>query len=394
MDLQEVKYPVLDGEPERVMRELRRRSPVVTVTLWNGQRVWLVTRLAEARQALTDPRLSTDARHPNFPFLNPAQSTSNRPRGPARVNSDRHAIIRKLLAGSFTARAARRWRRTAHKIAEDQLAMMLRNGPPADLVAGFAMPVPLRLICSILGLPEQDLEFIERVAPDTVARARQPAQRALGELHAFIEEVVRRNETAPQDGLVGQLVSEFLRTGAVTRKELADTLLILMVAGHVTTTGTIGLSVLSLLEEPARYRAIREDPGLIVPMVEEFLRLQSVISDGVPRVAEHDLMLGGVNIRAGEAVVISLASANRDETVFAGPDEPQPHRADVFRHIAFGWGAHRCLGQHLARMEVRVALATLAGTVPTLRLADPAGQVRHTHPDRHITGLYELPVTW
>jgi len=394
MELQNVTYPVLDGEPEQVIRQLRRHSPVIAVVLWNGRRAWLVTRLAEARQALTEPGLSSDASDPNFPSLNPAQAVANRPGGLARVAEDRHAVLRGLLAGSFTARAVQRWRRTAQQIVADQLAVMLRNGPPTDFVTGFALPVPLRMICAILGVSAKDTDIIERVAPGTVTRADRSTAPALTELRVFVEDMVRQNQTQPRAGLIGQLVSEHSRTGAITRDELVDTLLVLMVAGHLTTAGTIGLSVLSLLEEPSRYRAIQADPGLVVPLVEEFLRLQTVVSDGVPRVAKQDLELAGVTIRAGDAVVISLASANRDERVFAGPDELQPDRAGVFQHIAFGWGAHRCLGQHLARMEVRVALATLAGTVPTLRLAVPAGQVRSTHADRHMKGLYELPVAW
>ena len=129
MDLQNVTYPVLDREPERVIRELRRHSPVVPVTLWNGRRAWLVTRLAEACQALTEPALSSDGSNPNFPSLNPAQDTANRQSGVARVDADRHAALRGLLAGSFTVRAVRRWRRTAQQIAADQLAAMLRSGP-------------------------------------------------------------------------------------------------------------------------------------------------------------------------------------------------------------------------------------------------------------------------
>lgn len=394
MDLQNVPYPVLDGEPERVMRELRRHNPVVAVTLWNGRRAWLVTRLAEARQALTEPGLSSDASDPNFPALNPAQAAVSRQSGVARADADRHAAIRGVLAGSFTVRAVRRWRRTAQHIVADQLATMLRSGPPADLVAGFALPVPLRLICTMLGVGEQDMDLIERAAPGTVARADRSSQPAMKELRGFIEDLVRHNETEPRAGLIGQLVSAHTGTGVITREELVDTVLVLTVAGHLSTAGTIGLSVLSLLQEPSRYRAIQENPKLVAPMVEEFLRLQSVVSDGVPRVAKHDLVLAGVTIRAGDAVVISIPSANRDESTFTTPDEFQPHRAEAFRHIAFGWGAHRCLGQHLARMEVRVALTTLAGTVPTLRLADPAGQVRSTHADRHIKGLYELLVTW
>lgn len=295
------------------MRELRRHGPIVAVALWNGQRAWLVTRLAEARQALTEPGLSADANDPNFPLLNTVQGTSNRQRGVARLDNDRHAVVRGLLAGSSTARAGRRWRRTAQQIAADQLAMMLRNGPPADFVTEFAQPVPLRLMCSMLGVTGQDMELIERAAPGTVTRARRSIEPAVAELRLFIEELVRYNELAPRDGLIGRLVAECLRAGAITREELLDTLLILMVAGHLTTAGTISLS-----------RAIQESPGLVVPMVEEFLRLQTVVSDGVPRVAKRDLVLAGTSVRAGDAVVTALASANRDEAVFAGPNEFQP----------------------------------------------------------------------
>lgn len=156
------------------------------------------------------------------------------------------------------------------------------------------------------------------------------------------------------------------------RDDLADLVLILMVAGHATTASTISLGVLHLIEQPGGLPALRDDPSLIGLTVEEFLRLQSIVSDGAPRVAKKDLVLAGVTIRAGEGVIISLTSANRDEETFDHADALDPHRPDAARHLAFGWGAHRCLGQHLARLELRNAFLGLAKAVPHLRLAVPA----------------------
>jgi cytochrome P450 len=303
-------------------------------------------------------------------------------------------VIRRLVASEFTVRAVDRWRPVSERIAAEQAEILLRDGPPADLIPAFAVPVPLRLICCMLGIPERDMEFVKVSAQMSITRAYESSQPALADLREFIDELVVANETSPGDGLIGQLTSVGLRTGAITRQELADLLLILMVAGHTTTASTIALSVLSLLDHLEHYQALREDPGLVVPMVEEFLRIQTVVTDGAPRVAKHDLTLGGVAIRAGDAVIVSLASANRDEKVFDDPDVLEPRRPEVHRHIAFGWGGHRCLGQHLARMELRVALTTLARVIPTLRLAIPFEQLRYAQRYQHLYAVRELLVTW
>lgn len=393
MTAQSLSYPFLGEQTSRVLRELRERTPVASITLWNGKQAWLVTRYADARRALTDRRLSTDATDPNFPSLNPSQVVPNDRGGPARMDDARHRVIRNLVASKFTVRAAQQWRPVSEQIVAEQLAVLLRSGPPAD-VMGFAVSVPLRLICRLLSVAESDMAFVRQYAQQTIARAYESSRPALNEMRDFVDDLVLRSVAGPGDDLIGQLVTEHLRPGAITHQELADLTLILLVAGHTTTASTIGLSVLSLLENPDHYRAIQQNPGMVNPMVEEFLRLQTIVSDGVPRVAKRDLILGDVTIRAGDAVVISLTSANRDEEMFTDPDLLQPRRPGVRRHMAFGWGAHRCLGQHLARMELRVALAGLASTIPTLRLAVPVDQLRHTQRERHQNNLYELPVAW
>jgi pentalenic acid synthase len=388
-----VRYPILE-QPAQVLRELRRRAPVAEVYLWNGRRAWLVTRYAVARRALADPRLSTDAADPNFPSLNPSQVIPNYRGGLPRIDEVRHRQIRNMVASAFTSRAVRRLRPMAERIVAEQLAELQRDGSPADLVAKFALPVPLRLVCHLLGVAGHDRDYVKHHAQMIITRAYQSSRPGLEELRDFVDGMVRRSETRPGEDLVGQLVRARLRPGAITREELVDLLLIVLVSGHTTTASTIGLSVLSLLGEPEQYRALHHNPALVGPMVEELLRFLTIAGDGVPRLAKCDLVLGGVKIRAGDAVIISPTSANWDDEEFTDPDTIQPHRANLRRQIAFGWGPHRCLGQHLARMELRVALTGLARTIPTLCLAVPLEQLRFGQREKHLNHVHELPVSW
>jgi vitamin D 1,25-hydroxylase len=331
---------------------------------------------------------------PNFPSMNPSQAVPNNRAPLSKIDNAHHRRIRGLVASNFTLRAARKWQPVSERIVAEQLAALLRDGPPADLATRFALPVPLRLICRMLGVPDRDIDFVTHHARMIITRASETSQPSNLELYDYMEKLVLDNEARPDDGLIGQWVVRHLRTGAMTHEDLVRLARFLVVAGHTTTAATIGLSVLSLLEEPDRYRALHDNPALAVPLVEEFLRFQTIASDGNPRVAKRDLTLGGVTIRAGEGVIISLSSANQDEEVFTDPDSFQPDRANLHRHVAFGWGSHRCLGQHFARMELRVALTALACTIPTLRLAVPLEQLRFGQRERHLNHVKELPVTW
>jgi len=269
--------------------------------------------------------------------------------------------------------------------------VLLDGGPPADLVTRFALPVPLRLICAMLGVPPEDLGFVEQRGQLAVTRAYESARPAQRELRDFVGELIRRAEKEPGDDLISSVVAQ---RAAIDPDDLVDLLLIILVAGHTTTAGTISFGVHHLVQEPGALRALRDNPARVATTVEEFLRLQTIVSDGAPRVAKQDVELGSTMIRAGEGVIISLTSANHDEDAFAGPDRLDPHRPDARRHLAFGWGVHRCLGQHLARLELRNAFAGLARAVPDLRLAVPAEQVQSALREKHQNTVYELPVTW
>jgi len=379
-------------DPPSLLGELRREEPISKITLWNGKQAWLVTRYADARTLLQDPRISADATDPSFPSMNPSQVMPTDRAGPARTGEPRHKQIRQMVSGQFTVKAVESWRPLSQRVAEQQVARLLAGGPPADLVSGYALPIPVAVISTMLGLPEDEAALVELHSQRIITRAADSALPALGGFREYVDDLVTRRERAPGDDLIGRLVKEQRRCGALSHNELADLVLIMLVAGHTTTASMIALGTLSLLEDPARFRAIRDDPALAARAVEEFLRYHTVVVDGAPRVAKADVAVAGVLIRAGDAVVISLAAANRDERAFTCPDtldlgrHPRPH-------LAFGWGGHRCLGQHLARMELQIAFTTLARAVPTLRLAVPVDELRFRS-DTHLHGLYELPVRW
>lgn len=389
------RYPPLRTspfDPPPMLAEFRRHSPIVRVTLWDGRTAWLVTRFADARAVLRDRRFSADASDPNFPSLNPSQVVPNDRGGPARMAEPRHAEIRAMVADRFTTRAVETWRPLVNQIAEDQVSQLLAGGPPADLMTAYAVPVPLRMICWILGVPAADMPFVQRQSLLAIYRAAESGRPALGAIREYVHRLVRDKEHRPGDDLISQLVRQQVRPGRLSHDELVDLALVLLVAGHATTASTIGLGALSLLEEPERFRQVRDDPTLLGAMADEFLRFHTVTADGAPRVATADVVVGGTLIRAGDAVVVSLASANRDESTFECPDTFDLRR-DARQHLGFGYGGHRCLGQHLARLEIRVAFATLACRVPTLRLATPAAAVWVRH-ETFQHGIHELPVTW
>ncbi|WP_143588592.1 cytochrome P450, partial [Streptomyces albovinaceus] len=215
----------------------------------------------------------------------------------------------------------------------------------------------------------------------------------LGALAGLLGDLVEAKRTEPTDDLLSRLVIERVVPGELRKDELVSLAMLLLVAGHETTANMIGLSALVLLQHPEHLAALRENPDLAPGMVEELLRYLTVVRTGLPRLAMEDAEIGGQKIRAGEGVVAMLAMSNRDHSVFSDPEVFDPARREAHRHMAFGFGLHQCIGQPLARAELRVALVELARRFPGLRsevaLADAAQR-----PMAVTFGVAELPVTW
>ncbi len=203
--------------------------------------------------------------------------------------------------------------------------------------------------------------------------------------------MIDRKQREPGDGLLDELVREQLSEGALDRTELISLAVILLVAGHETTANMISLGTFTLLRHPERLAELRADPDLLPDVVEELMRSLSIV-DGLMRIALEDIEVDGTTIRAGEGVLFSTAVINRDEAVYTAPDDLDWHRP-TRHHFSFGFGIHQCLGQNLARAELDIALRSLFGRLPTLRLAVPAEEIPFK-PGDTIQGMLELPVTW
>jgi pentalenic acid synthase len=374
---------------------LRDGRALSRATLFDGREVWMVTGHSAARALLADPRLSTDRRRPDFPAPT-ARFAAVRDRRVALLGADdpEHQTQRRMMIPSFTVKRATGLRPRIQEIVDGLLDAMIAQGPPAELVSAFALPVPSMVICELLGVPYADHEFFEAQSR-TLLRGPTAAdtQAARDRLEAYIGDLVDRKAggTEPGDGVVDDLVHHQLREGTLDRDQLVSLAVILLVAGHETTANMISLGTYTLLQHPDRLAELRADPELLPAAVEELMRMLS-IADGLLRVALEDIEVDGTTIRAGEGVLFATSVINRDASVYEEPDALDWHRP-ARHHVAFGFGIHQCLGQNLARAELEIALGALFTRLPGLRLAAPAQEIPFK-PGDTIQGMLELPVTW
>ncbi|GGP49628.1 cytochrome P450 [Streptomyces abikoensis] len=385
--------------PPAAYPELAARGPLARVRLYDGREVWAVTGHAEARALLTDPRISSDRQNPSFPAIVPrAEAQGERELPLIGVDDPRHARQRRMLIPAFGLKRIAAMRPWIQRTVDGLLDAMLAAGPGADLVSAYALPVPSMAICYLLGVPYADHDFFEGTSRELIGaqgpeEARAARDKFMGYFHGLIEEKERRLATAggSGDGLLDELVAGPLADGRMDRDELVMIALLLLVAGHETTSNMISLGAYTLLEHPDQLAALRAEPALMAGAVEELLRLLS-IADGLPRVALEDIECHGVTIRAGDGLLFPASVVNRDPAVYPDPDTLDVRRS-ARHHVAFGFGVHQCLGQNLARAELEIALTRLFARIPTLRLAVAPDEVP-VKPAGTLQGLFALPVTW
>lgn len=363
--------------------------------LLNGSPVWVVSRFADIRAALSDPRLSADDSRPGFPSSPMEQVDEGVPPLLSRMDDPEHARLRRMLAGDFTAKRVEAMRPQIQELVDGFLDQMIRQGQPADLVRAYALPVPSMVICRLLGVDFADHEFFQHHS-ETILKASASAEQkaaAVRKLFGYLLDLVRRREREPADDVISRLVQR-VAADEISRETVAITALTLLVGGHETTANMISLGTLTLLQNPDQLARIRDtdDPALVANAVEELLRYLTIAVDVVVRVAVEDVTIGGQLIRAGEGVVMNLPAGNRDSAVFDRPDTFDIDR-DTRGHLALGYGVHHCLGQSLARAELQIALPALLRRLPGLRLAVPAEKVAFRN-DKSTYGVRELPVAW
>ncbi|WP_399893745.1 cytochrome P450 [Streptomyces sp. BBFR51] len=380
-------------QPPAAYDPLRAARPLTRITLFDGRPAWLVTGHTAARRLLADPRLSTDRTRDGFPATS-ARLAAVRGRRTALLGVDdpEHRAQRKMVLPEFTLKRAAALRPRIQRIVDERLDAMIAQGPPADLVPAFALPVPSMVICALLGVPYADHDFFEEQSR-RLLRGPLPADTrdARDRLEAYLGELVDRKREAPGDGLLDDLVRQQLSEGAIDREQLIAFAVILLVAGHETTANMISLGTFTLLTNPPRLAELREDPSLLPGAVEELMRVLSIV-DGLLRLATEDIEVDGQTIRAGDGVLFSTSVINRDETLYPEPDALDWHRP-ARHHVSFGFGIHQCLGQNLARAELEIALHTLFERLPALRLAAPPDEIPFK-PGDTIQGMLELPVAW
>jgi cytochrome P450 len=390
-------YPFSD--PDRLYldplyAELRRQEPVVQVQLPFGETAWLATRYEDVRMVLGDARFSRAASvGRDEPRLTP------QPIGGGILSMDPpdHSRLRRLVAKAFTARRVDLLRPDTTEIADELVDAMIAGGSPADLVEQFAAPLPIRVICRLLGVPVSDQEKFRtwsEAIVSTTSLAPEQIVEYLGSLHAYMAGLIAQRRQESTDDLLGALVqARDADNDRLTEQEMVELAAGILAAGHETTVSQIPNFVYVLLTNPEQLALLQSRPDLIPSAVEELMRYVPLgAASSFARYATEDIELGGVRIRAGEPVIASLSSANRDGDVFADPDGLDLTR-EVNPHIGFGHGVHHCLGAQLARMELQVALGTLLTRLPGLSLAVDDKEL-DWKPGQLVRGLRSMPVTW
>ncbi|WP_433184791.1 cytochrome P450 family protein [Actinoallomurus sp. CA-150999] len=390
--------PAFVADPFPLYRRLQEDGPVRRIVTVGGLEAWLVTRYGDAREALTDPRLTSDLRGATDPRLLeqlPSAERSSAMRSLIRLDPPDHTRLRRLVSTAFTARRVAELEPRVQEITDRLLDAVIPAGR-ADLIEDFALPLPVTVISELLGVPLTDRDRFQAWTnvllasrPDRSAMAA--TERAWGQMWSYLEGLLAAKRADPADDLLGALITARDQDERLDEGELVAMAFLLLVAGYVTTVNLIGNGIAALLTHPGQLKLLRDDPGLLPGAVEEFLRYDGPVNPGILRVAAKDLEIGGVAVPRGATVIIATAVADRDPAEF-----PEADRLDVARagnaHLAFGHGMHYCLGAPLARLEGRIAIGTVLRRLDDLALAVPYGELPRQIGG--LRGLEHLPITF
>jgi cytochrome P450 len=356
---------------------------------------WMVTRFADIREVLGDAARFSTARRLVFrpagaPELSAEEIAELRAGNLLAFDPPEHTRLRKMLTPEFTLRRMRRLEPRIREIVDEHLDAMERTGPPADLVADFALPVPSLVICELLGVPYSDREGFQARTGRLLDLSlpmdeRMEVQR---ETRDYMAELVARTQADPGEELLGMLVRE--HGDEVSTDELIGIAGLLLIAGHETTSNMLGLGTLALLRHPDQLALVRDDAAVVGPAVEELLRWLSIVHSGTTKTTTTEVEIAGQVIPEGETILCALPAGNRDPGLVEDPDRLDVRRGAI-GHVAFGHGVHHCLGAPLARMEMQIAFPALLRRFPDLAPASDEARFRSFHV---VYGMETLPVTW
>jgi cytochrome P450 len=377
-------------DPPALLGELRERQPVTRLLYPGGHVGWLATSHAAVRAVLTHPAFSARLelkRLPVGPPMDPATAQPTPPGYFLAMDPPDHTRYRRLLAGRFTARRMRELETKIGEIIAETLDDMARQGSPVDLVEHFALPVPSRVMCELLGVPYEDRAHFQQISEALVGIEVEKMEQAFIDINTYMYQLVQRKRAERPDDMLGELAAET----DLNDLELTSIGFLLLVAGHETSANMLGTGTFALLRDPEQLAKLKADPTLMPKAVDELLRYLSIGQFGT-RTAVQDVEIEGQQIKAGDVVTISIPAANRDPKRFANPDELDVTRSSA-GHLSFGHGVHQCIGQGLALIEMRLGFTALFDRFPGLSLAVPAQDVQ-MRADGQIYGVRSLPVSW
>jgi cytochrome P450 len=357
-----------------------------------GDEAWLITGFAQVRQLLGDDRLGMSHPDPDKAArVSDSALFGGRPQGNYATEHADRARFRSLLQPYFTPARMRALRPRVDGLATELLDRLDAGGAPADLHQALAVPLPILVICELLGVPYEDrVQFRAWSQAAAVLGDRRRSETGLTDLWAYTRDLVSRKRVQPEDDVISGLCAA--EDGTLDDDYIAMLAAMILFAGHETTVVQIGYGTVLLLTNPDQRQAMLDDVSLLPAAVEECLRAGNVGGGGVPRYPRTDIEVSGVTIPAGDLVLLDNGAANHDEGIFA-----DPHRLDFTRpanaHLTFGHGAHYCIGAPLARVELQAVFSQLIPRFPTMRLAVPVEEL-HVRTDLLTGGLAELPVTW
>ncbi|MFI5806268.1 cytochrome P450 [Streptomyces sp. NPDC051561] len=381
------------ADPYPFYAKLRESGPAHLVRTADVEEMLLIVGYEEARAALADPRLSKNWR--NFDLWSGEDGNALNA-NMLEADPPHHTRLRKLVTREFTARRVEAMRPRVQQVADELLDSMTAKGrSSADLIDALAFPLPMTVICELLGVPDLDRDRFRAWSNEVVAPTSPEATAtAASEMSVFLAELIEDKRSSPGEDLLSGLVKAREEDGdRLTSDELVGMAFLLLVAGHETTVNLISNGVRALLAHPDQLAALRADfDGLIDGAVEEMLRYDGPVETSTFRFTGEPVEIGGVSVPAGKAVLVAVGAGDRDPARY-----PDPDRFDIRRptqgHLAFGHGIHFCLGAPLARMEGRIAIRSLLERCPDLA-PDPEGGPLEWLPGLLIRGVRELPVRW
>ncbi|NUR87694.1 MAG: cytochrome P450 [Nonomuraea sp.] len=388
-DLPVIPFERLDPlDVPAAYRELRHRDRVAKVRTHAGDEVWMVSGYEDLRTLFLDDRFGRSHPQPEQAARVSGSALIGGPTGDYDTEKADHERMRKLFVRSFSARRRKALSEHVGQLVDHYLDQLAAKSPPADLHREFSFPLPVYVICELLGVPYEDREYFSAVSNRMGGLDQAAGQAAREEMGAYTAGLIDAKRRDPGEDVLSDLAGVLDDDGMIA--QLAGGLLF---AGHETTVNRIDYGVLLLLHYPDQLAQLRADPALAPLAVEELLRMGAPGLHGIPRYAKEDVEFGGVTIRAGEAVLFQINAANRDETTFEHPDVFDLHRNRDNPHLTFGHGGHFCIGANLARVELTAVFERIFQRLPDLELAVPFEELRPVR-DRVTGGLRELPVRW